>query len=289
MLSIESIRFKTVLKFLVSCLLILYLVKIVDYKHFNELLTYQIIFYLMISIVLLYVFTFFMALRWKLLIENLATVKAPLFTLQSYYLIGSFFNIFLPGSIGGDLTRINNSNKSFNLGILKASLIVFVERVCGVVGLSAILSVGVLFFSNNIFRITFGLPLIILSGVFLGVVILKKYFEKKDLSITYRLIILVFLLSIMGQFCDIMIAHLFCRYFNLQVGFNNLLVIMPLVYIATILPISIGGLGVREGTIVGLFSLFGVDTTLSVAVSLLMYFSKVGIGFIGWLVYLRSK
>jgi len=54
-------------------------------------------------------------------------------------------------------------------------------------------------------------------------------------------------------------------------------------------PISLGGLGVREGTFSGLLNLYGIDTSTAIIISLLMYLIKVATGIIGYIAYLNDK
>ena len=64
--------------------------------------------------------------------------------------------------------------------------------------------------------------------------------------------------------------------------------IMPLVYVATVIPISLGGVGVREGVMTAGMALYGIHVADAVMVSFLLYFSKLLIGILGWVVYLRT-
>jgi hypothetical protein len=64
------------------------------------------------------------------------------------------------------------------------------------------------------------------------------------------------------------------------------MIIMPIVYMSSVIPISLGGLGVREGTMAILFSLIGADPSVAVLISLLTYISKVIVGSFGGIVYI---
>ena len=61
-------------------------------------------------------------------------------------------------------------------------------------------------------------------------------------------------------------------------------------FIAGIIPISIGGLGIREGTLVLLLSGFGVDPEVAFAISLVGYFlTNLIPGIMGWLISIKLK
>lgn len=64
---------------------------------------------------------------------------------------------------------------------------------------------------------------------------------------------------------------------------------MPLVFIATVLPISIGGLGVREVSMIGLLAIFSVSSATAAIISLMLYLTNILVGLIGLPYYLDFK
>lgn len=235
----------------------------------------------------------FMTVRWQVLIRQFENERMVLFDLFRYYLMGMFFNIFFPGAIGGDVIRTQRLSKHKGIKVKDATLITVAERLSGVYGLLILLSFSFLFMNfpdglkvNNIlpvwvFRIS---PLLVLICISLVKVILNKY----GLFTSYAFISKIVVISLLAQMGDVTIAYVFSQYFGLAVSFSAFLFIMPLVFIATVLPISLGGLGVREGAFSGLMILYGVDSSIAIIISLLMYLVKVGVGIIGYFVYLKE-
>jgi uncharacterized membrane protein YbhN (UPF0104 family) len=72
---------------------------------------------------------------------------------------------------------------------------------------------------------------------------------------------------------------------SIQATLVQYLVFVPLVSLSLLLP-SVGGLGVRELTYVGLFSLVGVPEEKAFALGLLVYAVNVATGLIGGTIYL---
>ncbi|MGD9347590.1 MAG: lysylphosphatidylglycerol synthase transmembrane domain-containing protein, partial [Candidatus Aminicenantes bacterium] len=70
------------------------------------------------------------AVRWQILIKA-QDDWVPLHLLAKSYLVGSFFNLFLPTRIGGDVVRIWDGSR-YSKSLLKSSAIVLVERLSGV-------------------------------------------------------------------------------------------------------------------------------------------------------------
>ena len=64
---------------------------------------------------------------------------------------------------------------------------------------------------------------------------------------------------------------------GLSVPIHVFFSILPLVYLVTVLPVSIGGVGVREGTFVLLLAQFGVTPSDAVTLSFLEYLCRIAI------------
>ena len=203
------------------------------------------ILYLVVLVLIALSFLSFMVFRWIILIDSFSKIKPGFSVLYRYYLIGSFFNIFFPGALGGDVVRIHYSQKQYRLGIKKATAIIFFERVAGLVALTLIFCFSIFFNDAIADKISIDkeytplvIPLVLLIGF-----VFKKAASKKGYVISYITIGAILVLSILGQFADILIAYILCSYFDLTVTLWNLLTVMPLIFIVTVLPISIGGIG----------------------------------------------
>lgn len=85
-------------------------------------------------IALLFVNTFLSALKWRLLLRA-DGVDIPLGRLFASYLIGSFFNLFLPSNIGGDAYRVVSAGAGGALS--KSFTSVLADRFSGFVALAA--------------------------------------------------------------------------------------------------------------------------------------------------------
>ena len=209
-----------------------------------------------------------------------------------FYLKGMFFNIFLPGAIGGDIVRTKDLIEKYKVNLLKASTISIVERLSGLYVLFFVGLIGFCFISipiNN--YIDFPIPKDLFFIAPLSALILLPLFKKvvnKKMELSYKVIMFVLFLSLAGQFGDIIIAFILSLYFNLSINFIDFMFIMPIIYFASVLPISMGGLGVREGTMAGLLALYGVEVSTAVILAFLMYLVKVLVGLIGWVIYIRS-
>jgi uncharacterized membrane protein YbhN (UPF0104 family) len=81
------------------------------------------------------------------------------------------------------------------------------------------------------------------------------------------------LFSLIAQTLAIGTYILLGRGIGIELPIAAYFVIIPIVFISAMLPISLGGLGVRESALVGLMLVFGVDKQLAIGLSLLYLFT----------------
>jgi uncharacterized membrane protein YbhN (UPF0104 family) len=276
-----------IFKLSISILIVGYLSTILDWSILTSL-EIGILPCFIAGLVFLLIAIFFMAIRWNIIIQHEVQLKVPLLTLYRFYLIGSFFNSFLPSSIGGDIVRVKYSSHLFSLSLKRATAIVVSERFFGLAALSALFSIG--FFINQELTRKLGLAsyfsLIAIAGACI-IFCIAKYLAEKKIKISFTFAFLLLILSACGQFADILIVFLLASYFELSISISSLMIVMPLVFIATIAPISLGGLGVREGTMVALLSFLNVNTSIAIILAFSLYLSKLVVGLIG--AYLYNK
>lgn len=228
----------------------------------------------------------FMAARWRVLVQMQAN-RFPFPVAYRGYLIGSYFNIFMPGAVGGDLIRTKYCLGACDIGIKKAGLVVITERVFGLAALAILFAIGITIVPEQFAILELGwLSVFIgIAVAFISIMVLI-YWLSRHIVIELPSLSLLLILSAAGQMADIVIAYIVLAEINSPVQFVTLLFVMPLVYVATVLPISIGGLGVREGVLSGLLVLFGVEYSTAIITSFFLYLVKVLIGLVGFTVFI---
>jgi uncharacterized protein (TIRG00374 family) len=246
-----------------------------------------------VGVLLHVVVVFLSASRWWLLLTHTHTATSFSKAFPSYYL-GVFFNNFLPTGFGGDAVRILHlrvrgvSTKS----LVSASV---VDRVIGFATIFIIGIIGVL--ASEELRIPAHtktvLTVLFLAGLLITGVILsnrsgrfleslaRKYRHARvrgwilDIILTcysyraakYR-ILLAMVISAIGQGLIILAYYVIGRGLGLGIFFITYLVAIPAVFLAASLPVSIGGLGIREGTLVGMLVAAGADLQLAINLSI---------------------
>ena len=252
-----------------------------------------------ISAILLNVLAQFVStLRWRLLLpEGLGLGK-----LFSLYMIGSFFNIFLPGIIGGDAVKGMYLYRETGKGSLALASI-FMDRYFGFVVLIAICAIAFPFGYKYLqgSRIEWLLPFTIFffivgSLLFFSLKLgrrIKFFSELYNYFYLYRnqrgVIGKALILSTFVQLAGIIAVYILSLGLGTHIPFIAFLIYLPLIILFSMLPISISGLGVREGAFVVFFGLIGVKPETATAISLSWFITMSAGSLIGLIEYIRYK
>jgi uncharacterized protein (TIRG00374 family) len=250
---------------------------------------------------------FFMAFRWQIVVRHLG-LKLGITRCFKLYFLGLFFNNFLPSGVGGDFVKayyLSQDAHSYE----KPFLSIFLDRY---IGLHVMLFSAVVL--STFLRIRIGgkllspyLMAVIAILVVLNVLMLSQhsrqlidFVEKRipkiegKLEILYegvshiigngRLLFFFALFSAGYILLTGTIHHLILARENLSVGLVHTTTLLILVNCAIFLPISIGGIGVREGLYLYFYSSCGVSLPQILALSsiyftLILASSLVGLPF----------
>ncbi len=240
------------------------------------------LFYFLLASLLYIVSLLVSTSRWKLLLPEKFTFRR----LFSLYMIGSFFSSFLPGVIGGDVVKAYYLNKDAKkLSLTLASI--FMDRYLGYASLMAIgiaaFPFTLIFFGGSAYK--WVMPAIFVSFVigsflFFGLKIGKRFrtvseFYDYFVSLKERkdVIMKAVMLSFLVQFMGFSAVALLASAMGENIPVLLLFVFLPIVITISSLPISISGLGVREGTFVILLGLIGVRPEVATSLSLSWFFS----------------
>lgn len=234
------------------------------------------------------------ALRWWLLLST-ANVSLPFSrALPSYYL-GVFLNNFLPTSMGGDVARIVH----LRLRGLSTKALIGSSLVDRIIGLTVVIMIGacaiivspmiplnpdmvtVLAFIAFAALLS---PLLLMTPYAVELVnrFTKKYhgtrlrlaiLEIVSLCQSYRrarpVLLAAYGITVLMQCIIVFIYFLLGNGIGVNIPLLAYFTIIPLVFVVTSLPISIGGLGVREGALVGMLVAAGANNQLAISLSIL--------------------
>jgi glycosyltransferase 2 family protein len=208
------------------------------------------------------------ALRWDQIIKGLgATVPRDAVMRVTY--IGTFFNSWLLGNVGGDVARAMLAPEG-GIGRIRIIYSVLFDRVVTLAGLALVifpiivLNIGPLARSIPVVAslAVAALPFMGLSAIGLlapaiGGRAPAAMAKIRELGLTWRLLCqapvrlgAALAIAAAGQIAIPAVAYGLARAQHLDVSFLDFLVLIPPVVLLSALPISIGGWGVRENAMI---------------------------------------
>ena len=181
------------------------------------------------------------------------------------YLLGMFYNLFLPGGIGGDGYKIFLLRKKFEIKGRRLFQAIFFDRLSGLWALGFIISMLVIFIPN------LGIPnwvpiVVVASGTILYYVVMRKFFA--DFSNQF---ILTHGKALFVQSMQVITVVLLLFALNYDGKFSPYLFMFLASSLVAVFPFTVGGLGARELVFVYGAQYFHMDQHLAVIVSLLFY------------------
>jgi len=289
-------RLLTAIRIIISVSLFTYLIvrSIPSLRTMPELLTGNNILYAILAFLAFSLGIFIQVLRWNaLLLAKKIRIGKP-FLFMSYY-IGFFYSNILPSSIGGDFYRTYDIYKNRKIPLQKGVAVAIMERFVG-------MTVGMIFLLVSFSRIYFYLDLVSILSLsllpLLGILIIfvflkpkafkidrlfKKYRKLKkaeekfyeihnDLYLFKHNLKSIFISAgygIVSQLVFVTSYYFVSLYLKIKLSYIVFLFLNPIILLSTILPISIGGIGIRENLAVFLLQEFGVDQNTAVIFSLI--------------------
>ncbi len=232
-------------------------------------------------------------LRWQLV---LSAMKAPgrIWPLSRLFWISMLFSQVLPSTVGGDVVRVFmmwRSGTSLRIAFSSVAL----ERASMLLALVGFVALQLPFLASRVVvaQLVWIAPALLLGGI-VGLIALMsadrflRYLPDlrvvraiAGLSADARHVFLSRFVWHLIVVCVITLLNLCLAAWwiglsvGLPLGFADYLVFIPVVTVVTLIPVSVGGWGVREGALVALFGLVGIPSHMALAFSVL--FGFVGI------------
>lgn len=246
------------------------------------------------------------AVRWALLARPIGfPFSLGLFVWRFFE--GGFFSLCLPTSIGGDVVKAYRLADSTH-GRLLAGCTVVADRLAGLAALGVLAGAAVIgkeWALGTAATIGVGAALlaVALAGFWLGVGSLDRLlalfpephaarqFIARLLPYQMRpsLMMRAVAWSLLVQMGSSVSVALVARGLGVALPLSVWFAVVPLVALAMVLPISIGGVGVREGGLAFLLAPAGVAAEQAVAIGLLWFLTTIVGGLIGGLLFLLDR
>lgn len=241
-------------------------------------------------------------LKWQW-VNRLQGVSIPWAPLSSAYLVGMFFNTFLPSSFGGDAVRayklarysgeagqsvgsvvIDRFLALHSLLVVSAVAMLFSPEMRGVVSGQALLA------ALGAGTLPFAMPWLLARPRFEP---LRRRFgwlgrmvEVLSIPEVPRRVLVIWALAVGTQYLNAVMHYFLILAIGQTVSLPYVLAFVPVMVLLSSLPLSVNGLGIREGALVLFLGKVGISAPEALAVGVLSLGMLLLVGACGAVVYL---
>lgn len=246
------------------------------------------------------------AYKWSQLVRAAGSPLKFASALRAH-MAGLFANIWLPSIVGGDVVRA--AWISGNHGIAVSAVIGLLDRAIDLLALVLLIALGAILvgdaggvLAGSVLR---GAGVLLALGIPVGLIILH-WLQPEHLPASFRgpgmkvigiartiyakpgPAIWSLVLAVIVQFTFVGLNYFIGTAMGINVPFAVWLIAWPLAKVVALLPVSLGGLGVREAALAALLAPFAVTGTLAVAEALVWQSVLFGFGLTAGIVLLLS-
>ncbi len=270
------------------------------------------VYYLIGAFIFYFTAISFIVFRWGILLKAHGLFISNRFLWQSA-LIGFFYNNLLPTSAGGDFYRVYDIKQNKGVPINEGISSVVMERVIGT--LSSIILLIIAYSIGLFDYLTRNSALgVVLSGIVIILFFIALFFprlfklnlllnkfrifsklrpklkEFHEILISYRhkvkYLLMSFLFTMIIQVFFLISYNFISMALGLEMRFYIFIFIIPFVSLVSSVPITIGGIGIRENALVFAITSFGIVQSQATLFSLIILAIILTIGMIGGIIYL---
>lgn len=264
--------------------------------------------YFTIAFIVINIQAIFAGFRWHFIRCALEETQDSIWRTTLIFYASSFFNACLPSTIGGDVSRIWLAKKSD--GHMKPILYgVIIDRIISLMGLLLLVaSAFPLLFPYLGLDRAWGIAAAVSSwlAVLMGYNMMRQLLGWCDQLLPFRFIqeVIDALRSILGKHRSLihslaacimahtlyaMAGYTLAQGLGINIGWVECIALLPLVFLVSALPISMGGWGVREVGMITILALVGINHASALALSVQLGMITTLINLIGGIIYLPLK
>jgi uncharacterized protein (TIRG00374 family) len=243
------------------------------------------------------------AWRWQRTLV-LFDAHVPMRTLTSHYLAGLFVGNVLPSTIGGDVVRVARGTNSTGSSEVSFASVVL-ERLTGMIALPLLVFIGFAARPSQL-DVDHAWVALLVAGITLTALavilvvaghpkIAGRYAEKENWTRFIQAIHLgvdrmrrhpaealyVLVVAIIYQLSVVISVLLIFRALDIDVPIATGFAYIPAVSMVQVIPLSLNGLGVREGMLVLFLHPMGISRASAIAAGLLWLFCTLVVSFLG--------
>lgn len=297
-------------------MLLVYLLRDADLGNIVQTIGHADIGLLLLSFMMYAVGYLITGHRLRLLL-TVYDINAPVSFLIQSFMIATFFNNFLPSTVGGDLSRAYDLWKKFS-SKTRAITSILLDRFLGLFALLLYTVVSVLFTREIIFPENI-VYLWIAGGMLVSVLLVYMIFftpawlvgildrlgnlsahpvmaKIRNLVLSLysfsgkkRILLYALGLSLLLQANVITQYFLVAQAMSIEIPYAAFFIIIPLATFIMMIPVSINAIGIREGVFVFFFSFYAITNNTAIAYAWVMYAFLLVQGFLGAIVFVFRR
>ncbi|MCG2460977.1 flippase-like domain-containing protein [Flavobacteriaceae bacterium F89] len=259
-------QFVTIFKIVLSLILVYFVFTKINFADVLSVIGGATPFFLVLAITLFVLSKVIAAFRLNQYFHRLNIPLTQSSNLK-LYLLGMFYNLFLPGGIGGDAYKGYLIKKRFDVATKRVVAVLVLDRLSGMLLLfiyacllAMVIKTGVL----SDFRIFFGLGTITSLMVFW---FLNKRFFAYVLPVFWKSIGC----SSLVQLAQLASVFFILKALHIDTDIMAYLLIFLVSSIVSVLPLTIGGIGSREVTFYYGATWLALDQNTSVSISMVFF------------------
>jgi uncharacterized membrane protein YbhN (UPF0104 family) len=266
----------TALKISISAVLLYFVFTKINYTDVFSTLKKTNPYYLGLAALFFIISKVVSAYRVNLYFHLLHVFLTPLSNLKLYAL-GMFYNLFLPGGIGGDAYKGYIIKKEFPVDTKRIVAVLVLDRLSGLLLLFIYACLLITFLDVSFLN---AIEIYAVAAIVLSIVVfyvLTKKFFNYVLPIFWK----TFGYSALVQLAQLISVLFILKALNFESNTVAYLFIFLISSIVSVIPLTIGGIGSRELTFFYGATLLNLDENTSISISMVFFLITAAVSFIG--------
>jgi len=305
----KSPRWATVFRLTFLAVSIGVLIRIVDFKLVFEYVKGIPLIVLGVLVLIGLIRIWLNGVRWQLVNPD-TSVQLSRWQYFRLMMISHAFNLIMPGALGGDFAKMAMTVKTVKARRIDNLIAIVADRFIGLFSITVLGATALCFISDIPDRRAFyGLFGLLSGGFAIGLIAAGNKWLLRQLETlfshagrigqrlihileiwrealqffkhNYHQLLFALLLCLPIHGLSFLTTYILSQKLGMEVSFFDVSAVLALVWVITAVPLTISGAGVRELSLIYFLSLYGVEKSLAVALSVYLYIVSVIIGFIG--------
>ena len=256
----------------IGLIILLYIISTLDYKTILLAIIEMDPFYILLFSISWYLFLILKIIRWHI-IEN-HFCKPLKFKQNSWLYIETLYLSFITPARAGDVMRVWLMKKEFGIDKSNGFTAYFFDRIQDLFFMALFALYGVVFVlkievSKLFYIFIFAVILLYFMKNKIAEALNEKFKIFKYLKTDTILELKLLAVNIAAFLLYFLQFHILSKAFGLEISYHFIIALLSISAIASLIPISVSGLGVREGIFIYLFSTIHIGKEYAVLLSLL--------------------